>query len=231
MQSPIANRQSHVILSLPKDLVFDLAVCDWWGRVAGGAVLLAVAGGAVLLTVAGEGSRSAAAGVCSSGYRPRDKLRKNQLTHCREKDMPIDIKAIGLRLMEEVWNNRNLNLVDEVIDPSYAYHDPNSPEFGLGPKGYKARVVFYATAFPDMRFVIEDAIAEGDKVVLRWQASGTHRGELLGIPATGKFTSGSGLSILQFKNGKVVDDWCLWDTLSLLRQLGALPTAAKGHAA
>ena len=144
--------------------------------------------------------------------------------------MPIDIKATARKLIEEAWNNRNLNIVDEVVDTSYSYHDPSSPDFGGGPQGYKARVVFYATVFPDMRFVIEDPIAEGDKVVLRWQVSGTQRGDLLGIRATGKFTTGSGITVLQFKNGKVVDDWCLWDALSLLRQLGALP-AAKSQAA
>ena len=75
------------------------------------------------------------------------------------------------------------------------------------------------------------SLAEGDRVLLRWQASGTHTGDLQGIPATGKATSGPGMSILHFRNGKVIDDFCIWDTLGMLRQLGVIPAAAMGQAA
>jgi len=118
-----------------------------------------------------------------------------------------------------------------VIDASYIYHDPNSPDFGQGPESYKARVTVYANAFPDMRLSIEDVIAEGDRVVLRWRASGTHKGELFGIASTGKTAGGPGMSILHFRNGKVIQDWAVWDTLGLLRQLGVIPATVMGQAA
>jgi steroid delta-isomerase-like uncharacterized protein len=145
--------------------------------------------------------------------------------------MSTDNKEIARRLMEDVWNNRQLDVVDELVDASYVHHDPNSPDFGEGPESYRARVTFYTNAFPDLRFVIDDVIAEEDRVVLRWQASGTHQGELLGIPATGRTGGGPGINVMQFRNGKIVHDWVLWDALGLLRQLGALPTTAMGHAA
>jgi steroid delta-isomerase-like uncharacterized protein len=145
--------------------------------------------------------------------------------------MSTDNKEIARRLMEEVWNNRQLDVVDEIIDASYGYHDPNSPDFGQGPESYRARVTFYTTAFPDLRFVIEDMIAEEDRVLVRWEASGTHRGELLGVSATGKAITGTGMHVMQCRNGKVVHEWGVWDALGLLRQLGALPTPAAGRAA
>ena len=145
--------------------------------------------------------------------------------------MSTDNKEIARRLMEDVWNNRKLDVVDELIDASYAYHDPNSPDFPQGPEGYKARVTFYTNAFPDLRFVIDDVIAEGDRVVVRWQATGTHRGEVLGVPATGKAITGTGMHVIQCKNGSVVHDWGVWDALGLLHQLGALPTTVMGRAA
>ena len=145
--------------------------------------------------------------------------------------MSADIKEIAQRLMEEGWNNRRLAVVDEVIDPAYKYHDPNSPDFAQGPEGYRARILFYEKAFPDMHFVVEDVIAEADRAVIRWHASATHQGELLGIPATGRSISGPGMSIMRFENGKIVEDWCVWDTLGVLRQIGALPASATGQAA
>jgi len=145
--------------------------------------------------------------------------------------MSNDNKAIARKLIEDVWNDRKLNFLDEVIDASYTYHDPNSPDFGQGPQNYKARVTLYANAFPDMRLAIEEVVAEGDSVVLRWQASGTHKGELYGIAPTGKTVGGPGMSILHFRNGKVVEDWAVWDTLGLLRQLGVVPATVLGQAA
>jgi len=144
--------------------------------------------------------------------------------------MSEDIKATAVRLID-IWNTRELDFVDEVIDSSYEYHDPNTPDLGKGPEGYKARLKLYETAFPDMRFSVDEVLAEGDRVLLRWQASGTHTGDLQGIPATGKATSGPGMSILHFRNGKVIDDFCIWDTLGMLRQLGVPPAAAMGQAA
>lgn len=81
-------------------------------------------------------------------------------------------------------------------------------------------------AFPDMRVIIEDLVAEGDKVACRFHFEGTHRGELMGIPATGKQVSVPGITILRFKNGKCVERWSQADFMAMLQQIGAMPAPA-----
>jgi predicted ester cyclase len=149
----------------------------------------------------------------------------------QEEPMSTDIKATARKLMEDVWNNRNLEAIDEVIDVWYKYHDPNTPDLGQGPQSYKTRVALYTTAFPDLRFSIAEIFADGDSVVIRWEGSGTFRGPLQGIAPTGKAGSGPGMNILHFRNGKVVEEFCVWDALGLFRQLGVIPAAAAGQAA
>ncbi len=81
----------------------------------------------------------------------------------------------------------------------------------------------YLTAFPDLHFTIEDIVAEGDTVVVRSTARGTHQGELMGIPLTGKQVAVSGISITRIANGKAVEEWFNGDDLGLLQQLGVVP--------
>jgi steroid delta-isomerase-like uncharacterized protein len=83
----------------------------------------------------------------------------------------------------------------------------------------------YRAAFPDVHIAIDDLIAAGDKVVTRYTATGTHQGELMGIPATGKKISITGVSIYRFANGQIVEDWAEFDQLGMLTQLGVIPPA------
>ena len=92
-----------------------------------------------------------------------------------------------------------------------------------GIEAHNQFATMHRTAFPDLRFVAEDVIAEGDKVVERRTSSGTHQGELMGIPPTGRQTTGSGVSIFRVANGKVAEQWVNWDMLGLLQQLGGIP--------
>jgi predicted ester cyclase len=85
----------------------------------------------------------------------------------------------------------------------------------------------YLTAFPDLHFTIEDIIAEGDTVVVRQTARGTHQGDLMGIPPTGKQVSGTGITITRVVNGKAVEDWFNGDDLGLLQQLGVVPVPGQ----
>ena len=82
----------------------------------------------------------------------------------------------------------------------------------------------YRAAFPDTHLTIEDQIAEGDKVVTRWTATGTNQGTLMGIPPSGKRVTITGISITRIANGKAVEDWVNFDTLGMLQQIGAIPT-------
>ena len=131
-------------------------------------------------------------------------------------------KVIARRIFEEIWNQGNLAVADEILDASYAAHGLAA---GLppGPEGFKQFVSIYRTAFPDVHFTIEEQIAEEDKVVNRWTARGTHKGELMGIPATGKEAVVTGVSINRFVGDKMVEAWNNWDGLGMMQQLGVIP--------
>jgi len=141
--------------------------------------------------------------------------------------MSEELKAISRRLIEEVWNKGDLDVVDELIASDYVFHDPAAPEV-RGPEGLKQLVSMYRTAYPDLHFTIEDQIAEGDKVANRWTATGTHQGELMGIPATGEQVTTTGISITRYEAGKAVAEWANWDTLGMLQQLGVIPPMGGG---
>jgi len=137
--------------------------------------------------------------------------------------MPMDNKAIVRRLYEEVWNKRRLEVVDELISPSHALNDPDVSGSQTGPELYKRRVVKFTVSFPDLRFTIEDMIAEKGKVVVCWIISGTHKGEFMDIPATGRKVSIEGITIHHITNGKILDSYARWDALGLMRKLGDIP--------
>ncbi len=134
-------------------------------------------------------------------------------------------KALSRRLIEEVWNQGNLAVIDELTAPNYVDHDPTRPIHG--PEGMKQFVSMYLTAYPDTHFTIEDQIAEGDRVVTRWTARGTHKGPLMGIPPTGKQVTVAGISIDRVVNGKLVEDWSSYDALGMMQQLGVVPAPGQ----
>ena len=135
-------------------------------------------------------------------------------------------KAASKRVLEEGFNEGNLAVIDEFVDPSAVDHDPSVPErmrSMRGPEYVKQIVSMYRTAFPDLHITVDDQIAEGDKVCSRWHSDGTHRGELEGLAPTNTRGSITGISIDRFENGKIVESWTEWDNLGLARQLGAAP--------
>ena len=131
-------------------------------------------------------------------------------------------KAIARRGYKEIWSKGDLAVVDEIYAPNVVLHDPSAPGV-QGHEGIKQLVTMNRTAFPDLHFTIEDQIAEGDKVVTRWMAGGTHQGEFNGIPATGRKGSVTGITISRIAGGKIVEENTNWDTLGLLQQLGVIP--------
>src|SRR5437879_10492668 len=139
-------------------------------------------------------------------------------------------KAVVRRLIEEVWNKGNLPLAEEVFTPVYEHRDASTPDFGRGPEGEKKRATLYRTAFPDLRLMVEDIIAEGETVVTRWSCRGTHKGDLRGIAPTGKQVTISGVSIVRFSGSKMAESWINWDALGLMQQLGVVPELAKAKA-
>jgi steroid delta-isomerase-like uncharacterized protein len=137
--------------------------------------------------------------------------------------MASENKAIIRRLYEEVWNKRRVELVDELMSPSHAMHDNHLPDSGVGPEAYKRNVARYVTGFPDLRFTVEDMVAENDKVAVGWTISGTHKGEFRGISPTGRKVFVEGITINQIAGGKIMDSYVSWDALGLMQQLGVAP--------
>jgi steroid delta-isomerase-like uncharacterized protein len=132
-------------------------------------------------------------------------------------------EAIVRRIIGEFLNEGNLALADELSTEDFVNHSPGS---GITPdrEGLKRYVSNLRTAFPDMVTTIDDMIAEGDKVVVRVTSSGTHMGDLAGIPPTGRQVRVPAISIIRFADGKAVERWNITDELSLLQQLGILPS-------
>jgi steroid delta-isomerase-like uncharacterized protein len=140
-------------------------------------------------------------------------------------------KTVVRRLFDELWNKGNLSVADELFTPNYNHHDTSTPDVGRGPDSEKKRATLYRTAFPDLRLMIEDIIAEGETVVARWSCRGTHKGDLNGVAPTGKQFTISGVSIARFSGGKMAEGWINWDALGLMQQLGVVPEPAKAKAA
>jgi steroid delta-isomerase-like uncharacterized protein len=136
-------------------------------------------------------------------------------------------KAVSRRVAEEVFNGGNVDLADELYAPDYVLHDPSLPEDLHGPEGIKRYAAMTLGAFPDIRVAVEDQVAEGDKVVSRWTATGTHTGDLMGIPPTGRRVEISGVTINRFSGGKIAEDWYQSDDLGMMQQLGVVPSGEQ----
>jgi steroid delta-isomerase-like uncharacterized protein len=131
-----------------------------------------------------------------------------------------DNKALARRAYE-VLNQRDLALVDELCAPDIVDHNASMTIQGL--EALKQFLSMYLTASPDLYFTIEDQVAEGDKVVTRYTARGTHLGPFMGIPPTGKHVIVTGIGIIRVANGKIVEEWANGDNLGLLQQIGVVP--------
>jgi steroid delta-isomerase-like uncharacterized protein len=138
--------------------------------------------------------------------------------------MAADNKAIVRRYIQEAFNGGNLGIVDELIASNFVDH-AGTPGLAPGREGQKQFVAMYRSAFPDLRTTIEDMVAEGDRVVTRWTARGTHSGPLMNIPATGKQVTITGITINQVSGGTIVAGWNNFDQLGMLQQLGVIPPA------
>jgi steroid delta-isomerase-like uncharacterized protein len=144
--------------------------------------------------------------------------------------MAAQTAELSRRIFEDVWNRKNLNAIDDLMAADYVHHDAGTVPAN-GPEGYRQFVSSYLNAFPDAHFTIEDAFTVGESEVTRWAVSGTHQGELAGIPPTGRRFSVTGISIAHIANGKILESWNNWDALGLMQQLGVVSDGTKGRAA
>ncbi|HVU05958.1 MAG TPA: ester cyclase [Polyangiaceae bacterium] len=132
-------------------------------------------------------------------------------------------ESVIRRYYDELWNEGRLELTDELLAPTYVNHSPGSPEQDRGREGVRAVVAAMRTAFPDLRYEIEDLVVGDDSVAVRTTVTGTHEGDFFGLAPTGRRFCVSQICVERFSNGKIVAHHRLTDELALLRQLGALP--------
>jgi predicted ester cyclase len=140
--------------------------------------------------------------------------------------MTTDIKRTAERIPLEVLNEGKFELIDELFTPDFVQH---TPQPGVPPtrEGLKQTLIALKTAFPDVRYTIDDAIACGDQVVHRLSATGTMKGEFMGIPATGKRATWTEIHIGRGVDGRLTEHWGLVDQLGMLVQLGVVPAPGR----
>jgi steroid delta-isomerase-like uncharacterized protein len=131
-----------------------------------------------------------------------------------------DIKSLVRSALEDIWNSGSLARVDEVLSASFVRHGPSSLEGDIsGRDGFKQLVTMYRTAFPDLKVPIEQQLVEGNVVVTRWTARGTHGGDLQGMAPTGKSIAVQGVLIDRVENGQIQEEWAVYDSLGLMQQV------------
>ena len=135
-------------------------------------------------------------------------------------------KELTRRFYEECWNQGKTERVDQYVAKDCRYRDPVFPSLAPGVESLKRHITMCRSAFPDLRFSLDDLIAERDEVVVHWTAHGTQEGQFLGVAPTRKTATVGGTSIYRIKNQKIIEQVADWNLLTLLEQLGAA-TAPK----
>jgi steroid delta-isomerase-like uncharacterized protein len=136
--------------------------------------------------------------------------------------MSEENKALARR-WADIFNQGNLDLVEEIYAPDFVNHDPTIPEDVRGVEGAREFYSMYRSAFPDAQVTKEAQLAEGDTVATRWTARGTHEGELLGVPPSGNRVEVPGITISRIEGGKVAEEWNQYDALGMMQAIGAVP--------
>jgi len=129
------------------------------------------------------------------------------------------------RFLEEAFGQGKTEVVDELLHSDFVCYDPNSETGEIrGADTVKGEIEYFHSAVPDLTWRVEDQIVEGDKVVSRWKASGTHQGEFFGVPGSGNRIEMTGINIDRFdESGKLIEEWPEYDLLGAMKQIGAIP--------
>jgi len=142
--------------------------------------------------------------------------------------MSEENKATVRRFLEEAFSQGKPELVDEVLRSDFVCYDPNSETGEISGADLKGEIEYFRNAVPDLNYTVEDQVAEGNEVVTRWKASGTHEGEFFGVPATGNRVEFTGIQIDRFdESGKLVAEWPEYDLLGAMKQIGAVPASGQ----
>ncbi len=141
------------------------------------------------------------------------------MSGCAQVDKTADANgALAMRIANEVWNDGNMDVVDEILAPNYVRHNPKSWEPAMvdGPEAFKEYVGMVHDMYPDFKLEVHNRMASGDMVASNWTVTGTHK-------ESGKPISVDGLVMTRYENGKAVEEWMTFDTLSLAKQIGMVP--------
>ncbi|MFN8472417.1 MAG: ester cyclase [Anaerolineae bacterium] len=142
--------------------------------------------------------------------------------------MSLEENKTVIRRWFEEMNKGNMAAVDEFYGADYVLHDPNvPPDLPRGPASVRRYLAPIMAGFPDSSVTVDDVIAEGDKIAVRFTARGNHTGDFMGIPPSGKPIEARGISIIRIADGQMVEEWQNFDILTLLQQIGAIPTMAE----
>ena len=140
--------------------------------------------------------------------------------------MTTETQKMVERIPLEVFNNDNFGLIDELVSPDFVEHY-TQPGVPATRQGLKETAIALKKAFPDLRYTIEDAIETGDRIVHRLSATGTMKGDFMGIAATGKRATWTEIHIGRVANGRLVEHWGLVDQLAMLVQLGVVQAPGR----
>jgi steroid delta-isomerase-like uncharacterized protein len=137
-------------------------------------------------------------------------------------------KALVRRIAADIWNQGNLEVVDEVMSADARYHGPHMPN-GMGDReSWRQAIAMYRNAFADSHVKFEELIGSRDTVVGRWTATGIHTGQLPGVATTGRHIAIEGITIYRFSDGKIVEAWEQLDMLGMWKQLGVVSLPEHG---
>jgi steroid delta-isomerase-like uncharacterized protein len=137
--------------------------------------------------------------------------------------------ATSKRGLEEAFNRGNLSVIDEDTTEDFVGHDPITGDQDR--EAAKQQIASYRQAFPDIHITIDDIFASGDKVVMRWTGSGTFENEFMGLkPTHQEGDPVRGITIDRYEGGKIAESWTQWETLTFMRNVGAIPEQAAAQA-
>jgi predicted ester cyclase len=142
----------------------------------------------------------------------------------KEEAVSAEDEQVVRRFFEEFCNGRRSEAADEIIASDYVSHGPQAPP-AIGPDGVRERVGLYQEAVAG-QWDVKEIFSAGDRVVARWVGRGRHEGELMGIAPTGAPIEVDAISLFRVRDGKITEEWTVWDALGLLQQVGAVPVAA-----
>src|SRR5215212_5850221 len=141
-------------------------------------------------------------------------------TKKEEEEMSEQNKTLARRWFEDLFSRGDLDAANEILSAEFVDHLPREEERGI--EELKHYVTIYRTAFPDIQDTVEEIVAEGDKVVICWRSRGTHQGEFMGVPPTGRHVTFTGMRLFRISENKIVESWVNIDERGLQEQLGAV---------